>query len=597
MPLTTEQAVSTFDQLLAALQHPNPNVRAGAAIVLGKTKSARAVEPLTDLLEDPVYLVYTGAAKALGMIGSLAVGSLLAVIQEPPSLDSASRAYEALRAVRDSQATGLLMAAASYDEPLIRWGAIEALGNMHTEQALPALIDAARHPDERTRQHAVSALGNIAHPDGIQAIAALLNETDWQMRVTAVEALERIGSERVVLPLLAAMRDPTMQVREAAAQALQSLRDPQAAEILLAAFNGADAWTRQYLARALGEIGEPRAAPILESLALDDDDVQVRLSAAQSLAKMNHPRGEAVILRTLNAPNAQTRTLAAIALGNTGSPRAVTPLLEFNSAQRQNGPEFLKAIVSSLRCVGEPAVPALIEALGSPEHEKIETAFKALRQLGQAAVPALLEAMPTAESPRVCQQLIRLLGMAGDARAVEPLAEVLRGGAMSGFSLRVLFDPTVDERKLAADALANIGTPACAVPLLSAARYDLDREVRERAARALAAIGDAESILQLAQPQVFGEVSRSFVSVLVLLVTGFVTGALAALVGSGRAGLLAGMVAGALVGVVDGLTGQKQPVRGALVGAGLAAVWGVFALLFNGSPPLPELVSFPLVRV
>jgi HEAT repeat protein len=84
MPLTTEQAVSTFDQLLAALQHPNPNVRAGAAIVLGKTKSARAVEPLTDLLEDPVYLVYTGAAKALGMIGSLAVGSLLAVIQEPP---------------------------------------------------------------------------------------------------------------------------------------------------------------------------------------------------------------------------------------------------------------------------------------------------------------------------------------------------------------------------------------------------------------------------------------------------------------------------------------------------------------------------------
>jgi HEAT repeat protein len=50
-----------FDELLAALQHPNPNVRAGAAIALGKTKSAKAVEPLVDLLEDPVHPVYVAA--------------------------------------------------------------------------------------------------------------------------------------------------------------------------------------------------------------------------------------------------------------------------------------------------------------------------------------------------------------------------------------------------------------------------------------------------------------------------------------------------------------------------------------------------------
>lgn len=604
MPLTTASDSPLFDQLLAALQHSYPPVRAGAAMALGKTGDARAVEPLADLLEDPVYLVYSSAERALSRMGSLAIGALMAVIQSPPSLDSASRAYEALRAIHDPQAIDLMIAATTYEEPFIRWGAIETLGHMRAELALPALLDATRHPDETTRQHAVTALGKLGRAEGIHAITTLLNETNWQMRAAAVQALGLIPAEEVTLPLLAAMRDPVPQVRETAAQMLSNLPS-SAGEILVSALNGADAWTRRQLARALGEIKYARATPILESLALEDDDVQVRLSAAQSLARLNHPRGETVILRTLNAPSAHIRTWAAIALGNIGSPKAVAPLLENDLLlQKHKVPDARQVTtdtITALKQVGTSAILPLIETLASPDRARQEIAFKALAEIGPAAVPDLIITLRTSELPRIRQQVIRLSGMAGDARAVEPLAELLRRGATNVFSprglLRSVYDPAVEERKLAADALGNLGAPDAAAPLLAAAQYDLDQEVRTHAAHALAGSGDAEMILKLAGPSALGEVNRAFISLLALLAVGFIIGAFNRQIGDGRAGMLAGLAAGGLVGVLDGLTGQKRVVRGAWVGVGMLAQWMAFDALFFDSPPIETLIGFVPVRV
>ncbi|GAB4577720.1 MAG: hypothetical protein Fur0022_04510 [Anaerolineales bacterium] len=599
--MTVPASSTPFDPLLAALQHPNPHVRAGAALALGKTRDARAIEPLVDLLEDPVYLVYTSAERALSLIGSLAVGALMAVIQTPPSFDSASRAYEALRAIQDPQAVDLLMAATAYEETLIRWGAIEALGNMRAVSALPALLEAARHPEENTRQHAAVALGKLRCPEGIQPLTTLLNETNWQMRVVALEALGRIGTYETLLPLLSALRDAHPQVRETAAHMLTHL-PAEAGEIFVRALNGAEAWTRRRLARALGEIGYTHAIPLLENLALEDDDVQVRLSAAQALALLNHPRGEAVILRTLNAPSVQTRTWAAIALGNIGSPKAIPHLLENELLSRKNGTAdarlLTQEIVTALKRVGTPAVFPLIERLGSPDRVLQEIAFKALTEIGREAVPGLLQALST-ENRQIRQQAIRLLGLAGDPRAVDPLAEILRRGVAAPLSLRGLIrsvvDPSAEARKLAADALGHFteGAPA----LLAAAQYDLDREVRERASRALAAIGDAESILRLAQPQVAGEASRAFLSVLVLLAIGFGMGAFARLMGNDRAGLLLGMIGGALTGVVEGLSGQKRMLRGAWLGLGVVILWGMFEWQFAGSPSVDVLIQLAPVRI
>jgi hypothetical protein len=258
-------------------------------------------------------------------------------------------------------------------------------------------------------------------------------------------------------------------------------------------------------------------------------------------------------------------------------------------------------IVSALQRIGLPAVFPLLESLASPDRVRQEIAFRALTGIGADAVPALLRVFPTTKNPQVRQQIIRLLGMAGDPRAVEPLATILERGATGTFSprglVRSVFDPTVEERRLAADALGNLALPKCGKPLLLAAQYDLEQEVREHAARALAGLGDAEKVLELAKPQVAGEVSRAFLSVLVLLVVGFVIGAFDRLIGDGNAGLLAGLGAAGWVGAVDGLTGQKRIVRGTLIGVGMVALWGAFDALFLGSPPVETLLTLAPVRI
>ncbi|KUG20526.1 hypothetical protein ASZ90_009749 [hydrocarbon metagenome] len=88
---------------------------------------------------------------------------------------------------------------------------------------------------------------------------------------------------------------------------------------------------------------------------------------------------------------------------------------------------------------------------------------------------ALREALIIDDDPRVRQMASLLLGQTGDSRAIEPLIEALR-------------DPEKEVRGRAAIALAAIGSPA--IPPLIAALKDSDWRVRYRAAEALGSIGD-----------------------------------------------------------------------------------------------------------
>jgi HEAT repeat protein len=71
------------EPLLAALQDEEPQVRKGAAAVLGKVGDARAVEPLLAALQDKAAVVRAEAAGALGAVGDArAVEALLALLAD-----------------------------------------------------------------------------------------------------------------------------------------------------------------------------------------------------------------------------------------------------------------------------------------------------------------------------------------------------------------------------------------------------------------------------------------------------------------------------------------------------------------------------------
>jgi len=105
----------------------------------------------------------------------------------------------------------------------VQWRAARALGTMGADATLP-LIHILGYPDINTRLGAIEALGAIRDPRAIGVLAALLasHETS-ELRWAAALALGEIGDTTAAPALLAALRDNDRYVRYGAAKALEQV--------------------------------------------------------------------------------------------------------------------------------------------------------------------------------------------------------------------------------------------------------------------------------------------------------------------------------------------------------------------------------------
>lgn len=87
-------------------------------------------------------------------------------------------------------------------------------------------------------------------------------------------------------------------------------RDPHAPRL--------DHWPRSWAARAFAYLGEPKAGTALAE-ALEDGHWRVRMTAAQSLGRLQVREFEARLRRALLDPHKRVRRAAAAALGRVGS--------------------------------------------------------------------------------------------------------------------------------------------------------------------------------------------------------------------------------------------------------------------------------------
>jgi hypothetical protein len=125
-------------------------------------------------------------------------------------------------------------------------------------------------------------------------------------------------------------------------------------------------------------------------------------------------------------------------------------------------------------------VGALVEDLKGPDREKSGRANLALIRVGEPAVPALLELVGTGDPRLRHLALSTLWGMGERAKTAVP------------FLADVLSDPDPEIRNGAAMALENMGPAAeAAVPALIKALGDADNRVRQTAVKALGNIGPA----------------------------------------------------------------------------------------------------------
>lgn len=568
------------EQLLTLIGHSNPNVRAGAAIALGRLRAVNAVETLVEMLNDPVYRVHRSAARAIGLIGSRAVGVVLATLQENPGATLRQRLADSLGFIRDPEAVEILAAAVNYLVPPARYGALDALSAIGHAAAIPALLQAVRSEDPLSRLKAAQALQKINAPEAIHAFAGLLDQADVRLRIPAIQGIGEIGGEQAVLSLLSFLDDEDENVAQATAAALCEIDSPEALEIFLTTINSASTWVQKSIADLLSNYREDRVVERLMALLAEQGDLETRLTAAKSLALIGDARGTAMILRTLNAPNIEIRQSASIALGLTGDARAINPFVQSIRQKTidpgtPRGRYLRRRMIQSMTAIGAEAVEPMIELLVDKDAFVSRLAWDVLERMGETAVEPLIVAMKYHRNQQVRTNAAHLLGRIGDARAAEPLSDILRKVLIGPYPIvflgRLFYDPGSMLRAAAANSLGKISSPDGASLLISAARYDPDHAVNQAAELALARLGSPTGIVRLAQADVTGFVNHVMASSAVITVLGVIAALVSRLWGIPDAALLAGLGAGAGFGYVDGLEGHKRPAQGALVG-GLVAV-------------------------
>jgi HEAT repeat protein len=231
--------------------------------------------------------------------------------------------------------------------------------------------------------------------------------------------------------------------------------------------------------------GEPEAVPVLCEL-LRDDEPEVRQEVAMILSGMTPapPAALAALQRALEEETDRTAFLfesqVLVRLDQGAAPTAWANALRRNPSpkHRQMAADYLKDLGKQ----GQPAVPALREALNDPDALVRVSAVTALVDIEgpSADLVAPLRQLVQVAEPRTCPMAIRLLARLG------PLA--------NSASVDLVGALRNSDEKVRSEAAAALGKVAPENPMtvtaLGRALKDDNGYVRTAAIQALAAIGE-----------------------------------------------------------------------------------------------------------
>jgi HEAT repeat protein len=283
----------TVDEWIKQATDANPQLRLESVHALAKIglEAKIAIPPLIKLLRDNDEQVRSTAHQALRKMGQPAVTALTELLHDK-NLSVRTSAAQALEVFGPDAKSAVPALAELLGDSTASFVAAYALGSIGPEAryAIPKLI-ALLQENNDSRSAYASALGHIG-PEAkaaVPEIIKLLHEKDISVHYAAIAALGGIGPGAkdaipdliVFLPHL-----DTKFKRNFAAEALIKI-GPPAILPLTKELKNKNPICRYYAAYALGQIGPDAktAIPALTEL-LNDEDLQVRSSAAQALTKI-----------------------------------------------------------------------------------------------------------------------------------------------------------------------------------------------------------------------------------------------------------------------------------------------------------------------
>ncbi|HEX8432764.1 MAG TPA: HEAT repeat domain-containing protein [Longimicrobium sp.] len=304
----------------------------------------------------------------------------------------------------------------------------DALHRGETERAVSLIHDLRRDAEliagraPATRAAVMLALHHLANAAIIEELVARLGRSRTEEERGGLRStLLHLGAE-VVTPLVRALISATdLSARRAYRDTLVALDGVGVS--LLEDMVGDERWF--VVRNMVGILGEIRSADALHHFArtVVHGDARVRRETILALSKLGGEESVGLLVKGLADREAGLRSAAALGLGLTKSPAAVTPLL--GRLQQETDVEAVTEMIRALGRIGDPrAVPALAEraAGGFFSRTPVVVRVEAARALGEVGGEAARE---------VLQRLVR--DRAGEVReaafrALTPPEDVAQPG-------------------------------------------------------------------------------------------------------------------------------------------------------------------------
>ena len=498
---------------------------------IGVRRDAKAIEPLSKLLQDTDAEVAQAAARSLGKIGTSAAAKAIdSALGGTPAANQLAfceglfRCAEALavQGQRD-EATAIYdrMRALPTAPQQVRGGALRgAILTRPQMQGLPLLLQSVRGDDWILTAAAARAamempgtavtealaaelpklsadkqvlvtkvLGKRGEAAAVPALLAAAKSGDKNARVAAIRALPEIGQASATPGLVELLKDADPEIAQAAQESLAALPGAEVDAAVLAMLNSGETDRRVTAIEIIARRRMTSALPALVKAA-SDADAKVRPAALRRMGELAGPGDLTTMLELLtNAKGAQDLDAAEQALSTVCAKgdepdvyaeklAALMPKLQ--PAQKSTVLRVLSAIG------GATALKTVCAGVDDPAREVHAAAIRALGSWKSAdAAPALIELAQKAANPTERQLCLRsFLGLASQAEV--PVPQRL---AMCKQAAGLL--QNAQEKKMLLGTLGNVQNLQ-ALGIISP--YLDDAEVRDEAATAV--LGIADKLLQ-----------------------------------------------------------------------------------------------------
>jgi HEAT repeat protein len=245
--------------------------------------------------------------------------------------------------------------------------------------ATPAPVVALLSEDDpEARRLGAQRISELSGDEAVGLLLRALGDRDWRVRKEAVAVSSTVQPRAAVLHLLARALDDhdNVGLRNASVEALV-LIGTDAVPVAVRALGDLDADGRKLAVEVLGGVPDAAGTAAL-ARALDDEDVNVRVAAAEALGSANlagdDARGEAIVALTGALADGQLVLLRLAALRSLTTleaelpwsvlaPLATDPLLRRLATAAAVNTHDPDAVAALTRAIGEPSLSGARDAL------------------------------------------------------------------------------------------------------------------------------------------------------------------------------------------------------------------------------------------